>query len=76
MSNIVFFDLRPWEQDYLQKKLSKHPETFGTGEPRGLLAPEIAKMISRNLRAFEEFESRFIARMIPYPPCRARLRLL
>ena len=27
----------------LEKKLSKHPETFGTGEPRGLLAPEIAK---------------------------------
>ncbi len=30
MSNIVFFDLRPWEQDYLQKKLSKHRLQFST----------------------------------------------
>jgi putative tricarboxylic transport membrane protein len=28
---------------FLEKRFSKHPETFGTGEPRGLLAPEIAK---------------------------------
>jgi putative tricarboxylic transport membrane protein len=28
---------------FIEKKASKHPETFGTGEPRGLLAPEIAK---------------------------------
>jgi putative tricarboxylic transport membrane protein len=28
---------------FIEKKFSKHPETFGTGEPRGLLAPEIAK---------------------------------
>ena len=28
---------------FVEKKFSKHPETFGTGEPRGLLAPEIAK---------------------------------
>ena len=28
---------------FIEKRFSKHPETFGTGEPRGLLAPEIAK---------------------------------
>src|SRR5437667_3707532 len=28
---------------FLEKKASGHPETFGTGEPQGLLAPEIAK---------------------------------
>lgn len=28
---------------FLEKRVSTHPETFGTGEPRGLLAPEIAK---------------------------------
>lgn len=28
---------------FTEKRASKHPETFGTGEPRGLLAPEIAK---------------------------------
>jgi putative tricarboxylic transport membrane protein len=28
---------------FVEKRFSKHPETFGTGEPRGLLAPEIAK---------------------------------
>jgi len=28
---------------FVEKRASKHPETFGTGEPRGLLAPEIAK---------------------------------
>jgi len=27
----------------VEKRASKHPETFGTGEPRGLLAPEVAK---------------------------------
>ena len=27
----------------LEKKSSKHPETFGQGEPAGLLAPEVAK---------------------------------
>jgi D-lactate dehydrogenase len=30
MSNIVFFDLRPWEQEYLQKKLSKYRVQFST----------------------------------------------
>lgn len=28
---------------FAEKRASKHPETFGQGEPRGLLAPEIAK---------------------------------
>ena len=28
---------------FAEKRASKHPETFGKGEPRGLLAPEIAK---------------------------------
>jgi len=28
---------------FLEKRASSHPETFGTGEPQGLLAPEIAK---------------------------------
>lgn len=28
---------------FLEKRASGHPETFGKGEPRGLLAPEIAK---------------------------------
>jgi putative tricarboxylic transport membrane protein len=28
---------------FVEKRASKHPETFGQGEPRGLLAPEIAK---------------------------------
>ncbi|MBI2319847.1 MAG: tripartite tricarboxylate transporter permease [Betaproteobacteria bacterium] len=28
---------------FAEKKASKHPEKFGQGEPRGLLAPEIAK---------------------------------
>ena len=28
---------------FVEKRFSNHPETFGTGEPRGLLAPEIAK---------------------------------
>jgi putative tricarboxylic transport membrane protein len=28
---------------FVEKRASKHPETFGHGEPRGLLAPEIAK---------------------------------
>jgi putative tricarboxylic transport membrane protein len=27
----------------VEKRASSHPETFGQGEPRGLLAPEIAK---------------------------------
>jgi putative tricarboxylic transport membrane protein len=28
---------------FVERRASNHPETFGTGEPRGLLAPEIAK---------------------------------
>jgi putative tricarboxylic transport membrane protein len=28
---------------FVEKRASRHPETFGHGEPRGLLAPEIAK---------------------------------
>jgi putative tricarboxylic transport membrane protein len=28
---------------FIEKRFSSHPETFGTGDPRGLLAPEIAK---------------------------------
>jgi putative tricarboxylic transport membrane protein len=28
---------------FVEKRASGHPETFGQGEPRGLLAPEIAK---------------------------------
>ncbi len=28
---------------FVEKRAAKHPESFGQGEPRGLLAPEIAK---------------------------------